>query len=297
MFQTFKRIVRPYFIYLAAILYFTGLISFEAAQQYYYITNFDLAGKDEVTFFGLLRLHLIRWGIWGLLVIPLSWYSFRNPIRQLSPKAAFSHGVGIILTLTATIVTISLVVLWRDQLSVAYFPEFLSFFTYQKAALFVNAYLGLIILINLYQKVELLDAKLVELSDLKTEYKTIYDELSNGSKNDQTPLIQIKVGNKVKNILLSDIIWIQSDDYCVKIHTEERSYHLRKSMKLLEQELEPRGFIRLHRNAIVNKEEVDTLVYSPEPHVNLKNGQTLPIAASRVAKVKALFKGYLGLPA
>ncbi len=116
-------------------------------------------------------------------------------------------------------------------------------------------------------------------------------------KDDHTPIIQIRVGNKVKNILVSDIIWVQSDDYCVKVHTANGSYSLRKSMKRMEQELTSKGFVRLHRSVIVNRNEVDTLVYSPDPKVTLKNGQTLPIALSRMPKVKEEFRGDLGLPA
>lgn len=197
----------------------------------------------------------------------------------------------------ATLICISLVEMWKNGLNIEYFGELLSYFTYQKAALFVNAYLGLIILINLHEGIKLLDSKMVELSDLRIEFKSRYNELSNQIKDDQTPLIQIKVGNKVKNILLEDIIWVQSDDYCVKVHTKSGAYNLRKSMKLMEQELEPWGFIRLHRNTIVNRDEVDTLIYAPEPSVTLKDGKNLPIALGRVAKVKGFFKGRLGLPA
>ncbi len=284
-------------IYLATLIYFVGLISFEAAQQHFYITSFDLTGKDEVTFWGLLQTHSIRWVIWAFLVLPLGWFVLQNPARQLASRLMIRYGLGLVITLISTLICISLVEMWKNGLGTEYFGELLSYFTYQKAALFVNAYLGLIILINLHQGIKLLDSKLVELTDLKVEFKSRYNELSNQIKDDHTPLIQIKVGNKIKNILLDDIIWVQSDDYCVKVHSKKGSYNLRKSMKLMEQELEPWGFIRLHRNTIVNKDEVDTLVYSPEPRVTLKNGHDLPIALGRVSKVKELFKGYLGLPA
>lgn len=285
------------YIYIATLIYFVGLVSFEAAQQHYYITSFDLAGKDEVTIIGLMSRHSIRWAIWVVLALPLARFVFRHPARQLDSRLLASYGMGLALTLLATLLVISGVELWSNELSADYFGELLAYFTYQKAALFFNAYLGLIILISLYQRTKLLDSKMVELTDLKIEFKSRYDELSNQIRDDHAPLIQIKVGNKVKNILLADILWVQSDDYCVKVHAKSGSYNLRKSMKLMEQELEPWGFIRLHRNTLVNRDEVDTLVYAPEPGVTLKNGQTLPIALGRVSKVKEHFKGYLGLPA
>lgn len=285
------------YIYIATFFYFAGLVWFEAAQQHFYITSFELAGKDEVTILGLMSRHSIRWAIWVILALPFARFVFLHPARQLNSRLLVGYGVGMILTLLATILVISGVEVWSSELSRDYFVELVAYFTYQKAALFVNAYLGLIILISLHQHTKLLDSKMVELSDLKIEFKSRYDELSNQIKDDHAPLIQIKVGNKVKNIMLDDIIWVQADDYCVKVHTNGGSYNLRKSMKLMEQELEPWGFIRLHRNTLVNKDEVDTLIYAPEPGVTLKNGQNLPIALGRVSKVKEHFKGYLGLPA
>ena len=58
-------------------------------------------------------------------------------------------------------------------------------------------------------------------------------------------------------------------------------------MKAMELELNNRGFIRVHRNSIVNKEAIDTIIFTQKPHLKLKNGQSIPIANSRIAKVKA----------
>jgi hypothetical protein len=244
----------------------------------------------------LVKLHAVRWGIWSLLAIPFGWYVYKHPAKHLSAEVLIKYGVGLILTLITTLFAISLSVLLNSRESVDQFWEVFSFFVYQKAALFVNAYLGLIILLNLLRHLHLLDSKMIELADLKDEFQSVYEELSYRKKDDHTPIIQIRVGNKVKNILVSDIIWVQSDDYCVKVHTSNGAYSLRKSMKRMEQELTPKGFVRLHRSVIVNRKEVDTLVYSPAPQVTLKNGQTLPIALSRLPKVKEEFRGDLGLP-
>ena len=284
-------------VYLLAFLYFAALIAFEAAQQHYYLTTFQLPGYGEVTLLELVKVHALRWIIWTVLAVPFGWYVFRHPARHLSPEILLKYGLGLILTLITTLFAISLSALLVSREDIDQFWEVFSFFVYQKAALFVNAYLGLIILLNLLRHLQLLDSKLIELADLKDEFQLVYEELSHRKSDDHTPIIQIRVGKKVKNILVSDIIWVQSDDYCVKVHTANGSYSLRKSMKRMEQELTPKGFVRLHRSAIVNRDEVDTLVYSPYPQVTLKNGQTLPIASSRVPKVKEEFRGDLGLPA
>ena len=99
--------MKPGLIYIVAFLYFLGLIWFEAAQQYYYITSFELAGQDEVTMIGLVQLHSIRWVIWSVLVIPLGWFVFSNPARQLTLTLVVKYVIGIGLTLVATLLAIS----------------------------------------------------------------------------------------------------------------------------------------------------------------------------------------------
>lgn len=277
-------------VFLITLVYFICLIVFEAAQQLYYLTTFNLINKGEISFFDLLYVHSTRWLIWSILALPMGVYVFYHPIRNLTVIAFTRYVFWALATLLMTLFMISIIELFLNKQSFGTFWEYFLFFTYQKAALFVNAYLGLIILINLYHSIQLLDSKIIELSDLKNEYESLYDELSQHTNDKEVALIQIKIGNKIKNLLLSEVIWLQSDDYCVRVHTEKGAYNLRKSMKAMEQELSTRGFIRIHRNAIVNKEEIDTLDFSQEPQVYLKNGQILPIAKSRISKIKTILK-------
>ncbi|MEO9511764.1 MAG: LytTR family DNA-binding domain-containing protein [Flavobacteriaceae bacterium] len=274
-------------ISIAALVYFTLLIAFEAGQQYYYMTRFDLIGDQEVSLIGLIKFHVIRWFIWGILATPLSLYIIKHPTLHFTLAHVTRYFFMVFLTLLLTLLAISIFHLWYYGNSISGFSEVFFFFIYQKTALFVNAYLGLIILITLFNNMKLLDATIIELSDLKGEYQ----DLSKKALEDSTPLIQIRIGKKLKNVLLSEVIWVQSDDYCVRIHTKQGSYHLRKSMKSMEQELSYWGFIRIHRNSIVNKLEIDTIDFSHEPQVKLKNGRSLVMAQSRVPRIKAFLKG------
>lgn len=277
-------------LYIAAAVYFIGLILFETAQQQYYITSFDLYGEETVSFLKLLQNHATLWLVWIIWVFPLLIYARKHPIRRLNLPLLLQYGLRVVVILLFTLVSISCIKLWLNGQQLATFGEYFAFYTFQKAALFINAYLGLLVFINLHQSLQLLDAKVVELSDLHTRYENLYEDFTQQQLDDQTPLVQIKIGNKVKNILLSEIIWVQSDDYCVKIHTKNNAYNLRKSMKAMEKELAPRGFIRVHRNSIVNKEAIDTLTFTQKPHVRLKNGQSLQIDTSRIPKIKASLK-------
>ncbi|MDT0608512.1 LytR/AlgR family response regulator transcription factor [Croceitalea rosinachiae] len=273
-------------ISIIAFLYFAALIAFETGQQHFYINRFNLPGNDEVSFWYLIKNHAVRWGIWTITAIPLTNYVLKNPLRSFNLALLKHYFFWVLSTLIFTLIAISLYQLWFDENNITDFKEYFSFFSYQKGALFVNAYIGIIVLLTLLQNLKLLDATFIELSDLKSNH----EELLRQGLEDSTPLIQIRIGNNIKNVLLSNVIWIQSDDYCVRIHTQEGSYHLRKSMKAIEEELSDRGFIRIHRKYIVNRLEIDSINFSKESYVQLKNGINLIIAQNRIPKVKAYLK-------
>lgn len=267
---------------------------FEAAQQYYYITRFQLS-KETVSYWYLLKSHSLRWLFWVTTACVLYRYVKRNPIREesfnlnlLGRYATITFSlllITILLVSSLQIVQDGVVNTWAD------FIEYFQFYTYQKAALFTSAYLGLIILIHLNMHLSELELKVVELSGLKKEYKQLYQDLKNQAFQDAEPLIHVKIGNKMKAIPLADIVWIQSEDYCVRIHTKtEQSYLLRKSMKAMERELAAKGFVRIHRNSIVNLAEVDAFNFQGEAQVSLKDGEQLKIAASRVPQIKEALK-------
>lgn len=277
-----------------AFVYFVFLNLFEAAQQYYYINNFNLAGAEEVSFLVLLKNHGMRWLVWAVFALPFGVVVLKNPITQQnlgSLVLIIKYSLFVGSTLLITLVSISILQLWTGGDNFSAFTEYFLFYVFQKSALFVNAYLGLIVIIHLYRNYQILDLKIIELSDLKEQYQKLYQSFKEKTYQDATPLIQIKIGNKIKAIPLSEITWIQSDDYCVKIHTkDQKAYNLRKSMKAMEQELATKGFVRIHRNSIVNREAIESFSFSNEPKVGLKNGMILTIASSRIPKVRAMLK-------
>lgn len=279
-----------YKILALAVGYFVILNVFEAAQQYYYINSFNLAGASQVTFFDLLSKHSARWLVWGLSAVPLAYLVARYPINKntLSLSVLLQYCSGVLVLLLVTIAMISFLQLWQDGQALNVFLEFFVFIAFQKSALFVNAYLGVILLVHLYLNVQALEMRIVELADLKGQYQNLYDDLKSKPVADSETILRIKVGNHVKAIVLSDVIWVQADDYCVKIHCKQGSaYNLRKSMKELETELAPRGFIRIHRNSIVNQNEIASFCFGKDASIELKNGTVLNIAASRVAKIRS----------
>jgi two-component system LytT family response regulator len=82
-----------------------------------------------------------------------------------------------------------------------------------------------------------------------------------------------------------DIDWIQADDYYAKLHVNGRNYLIRETMRHLEDRLDPRRFVRVHRSAIVNIDQVQTLEpYFRGAHVlTLKDGTQVTMSRSRRA--------------
>lgn len=279
------------------LLGLTGFILinvFEAAQQHYYITRFQLS-QETVSFWYLLKNHSFRWLIWLLTASVLYYYSTKNTINKNNfSLKVISKYLGIIaLLLTCTLILITFLQIVQDGIpnNLGDFWEYFLFYVYQKSALFSSAYIGLAILVHLHLHRQQLDMKIVELSGLKKEYNQLYQELKTQAYHDTEPIIHVKIGNKMKAIPLAEIQWIQSEDYCVRIHVQgEMSYLLRKSMKAMEVELAPKGFLRIHRHTLVNTLHIDAFQFSTSPEVSLRQGPALKIAQSRVPQIREVLK-------
>jgi two-component system LytT family response regulator len=63
----------------------------------------------------------------------------------------------------------------------------------------------------------------------------------------------------VRIVTVSEIDWIEAQDYYVEVHCGGRGYLLRRSLKQLEERLDPKRFARVHRSAIVNVERIASL--------------------------------------
>lgn len=90
--------------------------------------------------------------------------------------------------------------------------------------------------------------------------------------------LAVRSGRAVHFVALSDIAWVESADYCVDLHTCDRTHTLRRSMASVEAELERAGFCRIHRTAIVNLAQVRALEagVDGEAEVVLQDGKRLP---------------------
>jgi two-component system LytT family response regulator len=100
----------------------------------------------------------------------------------------------------------------------------------------------------------------------------------------------IRSGGRVTFVKASDVDWIAADDYYIKLQLTGKSHLLRLSMNELEEQLDPKRFVRIHRSTIVNLDRVKELQQHPsgEYVVVLKNGMELKLSRSRRERLEQL---------
>ena len=110
--------------------------------------------------------------------------------------------------------------------------------------------------------------------------------------NPYPDVLAIKDGSEVTRVNVQDIQWIDAAGDYMCVHALDGMHIMRKTMKELEQELNPQWFVRVHRSAIANIRFVKKLVshISGEYHLILQNDTELKVSRSHRDKVKAAMK-------
>lgn len=92
--------------------------------------------------------------------------------------------------------------------------------------------------------------------------------------------LQIKQDGQIALLPVNEIIWIEAANKYVVVHTANASHVLRQTVQNLENQLDPKDFVRTHRSALVRKSCVRGL--HPLPHgdyiVKLTNGAEAPLS-------------------
>jgi two-component system LytT family response regulator len=107
------------------------------------------------------------------------------------------------------------------------------------------------------------------------------------------PVRTLLVRDGTRTIIVphDDIVWIEAEDYCARIHLRDRTVLVRESLRSLVGELSGAGFVRVHRSAIVRLAAIRAMVplSSGDQRLTLSDGRTLRVSRTyRTALVKAL---------
>jgi two-component system LytT family response regulator len=105
-------------------------------------------------------------------------------------------------------------------------------------------------------------------------------EAASESRSERITRFIIGHGDESVSIAVADVLWIEADDYYVRLHVKGGRHLLRTSMSALEDRLDSRLFVRSHRAAIVNVREVQRLDAEGTVLV-LSDGTHVPVSRSR----------------
>jgi two-component system, LytTR family, response regulator len=99
--------------------------------------------------------------------------------------------------------------------------------------------------------------------------------------------ILIKTDKRIRIIPVEDIQWFEADGYNIKIFDKTESFKQRITMKELEQKLDPKIFLRIHRSYIINMEYIKEIQewFKGDYLVIMKSGKKLTISKSYYGKV------------
>jgi two-component system LytT family response regulator len=140
-------------------------------------------------------------------------------------------------------------------------------------------------------------SKLVDMMSKLTGADTdaILKSLAEGEPlavNDYNDFIAVKEVGETTRIPVKDITWVDAaGDYMCVHCADGETYILRKTMKQLEQELDPKQFVRVHRSVLVNNNAVKKVLTlsSGEYVIQLENEHEIRVSRSYRDKVRALF--------
>ena len=135
--------------------------------------------------------------------------------------------------------------------------------------------------------------RLIELRDMGKLREQLLAVLQQGGTSAQpasgsgpSPYLEriaVEMRGKVRVVPVDQIDYITASGPYAELHTGDRTHIIRETMQTLEDRLDPRQFIRIHRSAIVRLALVDTLLRGAggDYEVQLKGGLRLPVSRSR----------------
>lgn len=138
--------------------------------------------------------------------------------------------------------------------------------------------------------------RLVDLEEMGTLREQLLAVLQGGSATAAGPVpprptdapqylerIAVEMRGKVRVVPVDQIDYITASGPYAELRVGDRTHLIRETMQTLEDRLDPRQFIRIHRSAIVRLSLVETLLRGAggDYEVQLKGGLKLPVSRSR----------------
>lgn len=113
-------------------------------------------------------------------------------------------------------------------------------------------------------------------------------ETSNNESNLPLQRVVIKDRNKISVVSVADIHYLESQDDYVMIYTADKKYLKQKTMKYFESSLDSKQFVRIHRQYIVNVDQISMLEqYEKDSYIiKILKGDTLKVSKAGFKAIK-----------
>ena len=100
--------------------------------------------------------------------------------------------------------------------------------------------------------------------------------------------LAIKASGRIFFLRTHDIDYIESEGNYIRVHAGKESHLIREAMSVLETQLDPKKFLRIHRCTIVNVDRIQELQpwFHGEYRVILRNGVQLTLSRSYREKLR-----------
>jgi two-component system LytT family response regulator len=107
---------------------------------------------------------------------------------------------------------------------------------------------------------------------------SLLEDLKAGTK--YLERLVIKSSGRIYFLETNEIDWIQAEGNYVSVHTGKKSHLLRETISSLENQLDPKKFLRIHRSAIVRIDRIKELQpwFHGEYHIVLNDGTQLTLS-------------------
>lgn len=127
----------------------------------------------------------------------------------------------------------------------------------------------------------------------KAQYQQVLPKVISKLKGKlkQNGIVQFDIYGSSESIAVSSIIYIQSDNHYIIIHTNKYDYEIRNTLSQMEKQLLSYDFVKIHKKYIVNLKYIKR-IHIAEEKILLDNGVELEISRRNKTNVLKKYKEY-----
>jgi Response regulator of the LytR/AlgR family len=121
----------------------------------------------------------------------------------------------------------------------------------------------------------------VETDTLSDQLEGVLREYAGQEESSGIERFTVRTRDRIYFVDTDDVQWIESEGDYVALHDGDNTHLVRKTMKELEQQLDPNRFLRVHRSYIVNADYIEELRPLDHGTYQLRMASGTPLKTSR----------------